>query len=380
VPDFNLLLSKLRHKVRQMTIDDFFKKENGVFRIPGVNNDLVVNELTGELRVVDKDPEHYPSLVVLPYDFSKPAPSDMPEELVEFLGIVPPKYRDALLFELTSPLSFERQLFVNYIADDTEGGQANTLNTINEAFGSLYGNYVSWRSFNTSNSAFQYDNAYILDSLVIMVYLSGKPKKLAEFVKSPVITARYSHGMPFNVANRFPVIVNVDNYEYMPEPVLLKDAVIIPIIDTVLGKKDPNVPWVVRGGLFWNDEVRESIVLWLIHNVLLRYLRGERYKYANVFSPYKLADWEKHNAPDIGWSDFVDKFIYTTNNDSAWSVHMTIDDAYRIYLDWSFGQYLPLSPDQFKQAISRHAKDGKVCLYKPAVAKVLESHMEKSDK
>ncbi len=368
-PDFNLLLSKLRYKAPKKSVDDFFKKENGVYRIPGIKNDLLVNPLTGELKVVDKDPDNYPSLIALPYDFSKEPPSSMPEELREFLNITPPQFREALLFELVSPLTFERQLFVNYIVDNV----GNALNTINEAFGALYGNYIAWRGFKGSGVTYEEDNAYSLHALCILAYEVGSSKRLTEFIRSPVLTARFRYGARFSYKNRFPVIVNVDNYENMPNHQLLGDAMIIPITDTIVGKNYPGDAVRIVTGIYWGDEVRENIVLWLIYNVLIRYLRGEHKKYIGLFHIQRLIDWENHKAPKFGLDEFVNHFIYSLSENSPWSVGMTLDEAYQIYLKWIYGKFMPLSFNQFKIAMGYYMEDGKIYLNKSEVAKLLTS-------
>ncbi len=214
-------------------------------------------------------------LTELHCDVSKQPPESLPDPLVEFLGITTPEYRDALLFELTAPLAFKKQLFVNVVTKDS----INALNTINEMFGALYGNLIEWRGFQESDDQFLLNNAYLVGKRVVIVYTSGKARKFAEFVESPILQARSESDGFFTIINSYPVILSVDNVDDLPDPGIMKDAVVIPIVDTVVGKKDPHNPLRTVTGIYLNDDAREAVLLWLAYNVLPRFLNGEVKKY-----------------------------------------------------------------------------------------------------
>jgi hypothetical protein len=359
-------VDEIKRRAPRVKPDDFFKIENGTYRIFGVKNDLMVNINTGEIKVVDKDPINYPSVYALPYDLSKKPPTEMPNELKQILTITPPQFQDALLFELTAPLAYQKQVFVDYIVDYW----AEALDTINNVLHQLY--WDEEKLMAVGEYWTEFDKAYFFDKLFIYSYCPGKSKGLKEFIDTSIITGKFKYHAPFSFRNRFPITIVADYYKDMPDHTVLKDAIIIPITYTVIGTPDPtDISGKVRF-IHWSHETRENIILWLIYNVLPRYLRGEHKKYMNLFSLETLKEWEKYGSPDDGVYRFTKEFIYEecTVEYKAHSIIMTTENAYQIYLKWGYGKYMPASQRQFLEKLGSSVKDGKVCVKKNAIASI----------
>ncbi len=282
-----LAVKEVMKRAPKYSPDVFYKNEGGVYRIPGKKNDLLVNPNTGELRAVERDPINYPSVIALPYDFSKNPPKEMPEELKEVLTITPPSFREALLYELVSPLTFQKQLFVNYIVDKHYEAQY----TLNEVFETLYARAIGYSNFFEPGISRECMYSDLIWQFAIHSYLFHTSEIIKSLMESPMIVGRikYHHNVVFR--NRFPIIIDVTDNRDLLDPNLIEDMVIIPITDTVLGKRDPRYGGLERWCLNWSEETKEEIVLWLIHNVLIKSLRGGYKNYMDIFPKETIISW-----------------------------------------------------------------------------------------
>ncbi len=365
-------VKEVKRRAPRIKPNDFFKNENGVYRIPGIKNDLLVDPNHDTLKVVDKDPVNYPSTIALPIDFTHTPPKEMPKELQQILTITPPQYQEALLFELVSPLSFQKQPFINYIVDYW----AVALDTISGVIRNLYGNLVQWREFWNSHINNTLFNAYLLDEPIVYAYIPGRLSALKKFVFSPELICKFKYHAQFTLKNRFPIIMTVDSYKDMPEPLIIENSIIIPITYTVVGTPDPDEPTRKINGIYWDAEIREKILLWLIHNMLLRYLKGEYKKYMHLFSKETIMEWEKRGEPNNGVVAFATPNILEAHGPppNGFIDVTDINDVYSLYLKYTFGKYMPVSLRQFKEALESYTHHMKFYLNTLALESLKEEH------
>jgi hypothetical protein len=329
-----------------------FDNDDGItYYIPFQNADLEVNRKTGAMRILEKDPVNRPFTSVLKYNINNDYQTPMPRELEELLSLVPPSFRETLLFELVSPLGFlgTRRIYVNFSRVGSTG-KTTLLHRIEE----LYEDLVVWSDPSALGERFERSSFIGKSVILIDEYDSGGVKIKSEFKKlasNNSLRVEVKHGPILNIKNRLALIVNSNSLRFdSSDLALLSRLVIVPFIKNFDGSSpvDP-----------WDKQIRERIINWLIKNILPRYFVKEPKKYPIN----NLIMWTESARKGEHPYHYVDEFLRNNAYDSEVShgILMPLREAYEYYLLWTDEMnYLPVSFEEFVDQLEfLFARDGK---------------------
>ncbi len=316
-----------------------FEHDDGtVYYIPTIDKDIEVNRDNGNIQILEKDPINRPSLIALPYRISNIDSTEMPLELQELLTLVPPSFRETLLFELVSPLAFmgTRRIYVNFSRYGGTG-KSTLLRRIEE----LYGDLVVWTEANALDGRFE-KSAFIGKSAILIdEYDGGGLRTKREFkmlASGNSLRVEIKNGPILNIKNRLSIILNTNSLRFdETDQALHKRLIIIPFIKNFNTDK-PVKPW--------DEETRKRILKWLIKNVLPRYFTKEpkRYPLENIAKWLSSAKLGEH--PYDGIEEFLDKLCY--KGEEKHGVLVSLEKAFNYYLLWTdMVDYIPVSYQEF---------------------------------
>ncbi len=351
--------------------------------IAGHYNDLVIDDEAGEIKVVERDRFKRPALVELEYDFSEKPPEEMPEELKRVLSITPPQYQEALLYELVSPLlrvHFPQYVFINY---NNSLLHYEALNVINEALKQLYNNTRNGLVYVTSDYELFHQRICKTDymdrkamfrdidflekqAIVIEITKHSLAKKVCELVTARDITIKYKEKKTPPFFNNFTYILNVANaLDLGPVNTVINSSIVVPVT------KELDSYEVER----WEFDTREKIVLWLIHNRLLKYRKGVSPTDLGALSGEALWVCIDNKKLDYGLNDFIRGFVCADSQTDSQTL-MPTEVVYDLYLKWSYPKYIPVSFYEFERIMWRRnlIQNEKICVSKKALESLKEEH------
>ncbi len=331
-------VAEMTHRGYDMSI---FEHDTGdTYILPFRDKDVLINRVTGETKVLDKDPLGRPVNMALPYNFSimNGIDAGMPAELEELLTLVPSTHQMEFLFELASPLvmSGTRRIYINFSRVGATG-KTTVLNKLRE----LYGDLVAWANVNTLGERFE-NSLFLGRSAVLLDEYEGAGlrarREFKELASGNELRIEVKNGPILNQKNKLTVIMNTNVLRFKgADDALLNRFIIIPFIRNF--PVDNPVP-------SWSPETRARIIAWLVRNILPQYFKRDIKKY----SIYKLKDWaekaERDEPPEDGLDEFLRYYFY--KHEEKPGVLISLEQAFKYYLLWADQVgYIPVSYQEF---------------------------------
>ncbi len=356
-PSLNLL-TEMKNKIQVQTVIEgdetiFSPRKGDIHYIVGRVKDIEVNRRTGEVRVLDKDPLGRPFLKRFPYDFSAETPEDMPKELEFMRRYTTPKFFDNILIMLASGLAFksDAQIFV-LISRDHGTGKSTFANILEKLFGRDLVAKVQPKHFYD-----QYVEAKLEGkSLMIMEEYRGGAETIDESLKrlaseDSTIPINRKHKEHIDIDNTVTIITSANGLSFhTDDQAFLRRLMITPF--THNWSRDEYPTWL-------NDQsTKERIIMWLIKNVLPRYLKQEL---KPVTYPIEtVTEWlSERKTPEDGIEDYLNDMYYPhCNPHNSESILVTLDKVFQYYLFWADRHnMLPASDAEFKVRLDRLKTD-----------------------
>ncbi len=352
VPHMNLL-SIIRNKVCELSksgkdLSVFEHDHRDYYYIPFRNVDVMVNRVTREVKMEQKDPINRPFLSALPYDIdSLDMLEPMPPELQELLSLVPPSFRETLLMEIVSPLVFtgSRRIFINY---SRIGGTGKS--TLLRRLSDLYLGLVAWTEADMLESRFE-KSILIGKSAVLIDEFEGTrlsiKRQLKTLASDNDLRIELKNGPILNIKNKLTVIVNTNTLRFETfDRALLQRIIVIPFIRNFRETDRPKE---------WSLETKIKIIKWLIKYGLPIYYGKEPKRYPLDQLQMWIEKAKMGEMPYDGIEDFLHMYFIKERKGER-EVNgklLTFEEAYSYYLTWTDRvDYIPVSFQEFVERVN----------------------------
>ncbi len=373
------LLNEMAKNIRKLTErpgdeDIFLPIKGNVFYLVGRVRDIEVNTITGEVRILEKDPINRPFIERLPYDFAIDPPKDPPEEFKIFEKYTTPKFLNNVLILLAKAFIYNG---LNYIFVIISRGHGTGKTSFFYILDTISGGKVIKVDPKHFKGQF-FESRLVNKTIMVLEEYRGRYEvindKLKEFAsRTTSIEGDKKFETGVKAKNMLTVAITTNKaefpWEFLVDLAFMSRVCFTPFVYYREGTPLPD--WVDPGDDKEKQLKREKVVLYTIMNIVPKVLRNEikPVSYNNAV----LIQWvdkkteedtekgikvAKLKPPD-GIDDFLEEMAYKDTSDANnYAVFMTLDDLFNLYLRWCDKKetYLPMSDAEFKNYLEYGAK------------------------
>ncbi len=331
--------------------------------LPGRIRDIEIDTITGEMRLLEKDPINRPFIKRMSYDFStlSDPPASMPRELEFLKKYTTPRFFVNILAMIAKAVlpRGEDIIFINYSRSHGTG-----KTTLFDVIDTLFGDVVARADIKDFYYQF-FESTLIGKTLLLLEEYEGYSPTVNKKLKVFASDRGRIEGMvkfrneKVKAPNTLAVVLNMNRLklseEFLEETAFMQRIVVTPF--THKWRKEEFPEWAHPVKSETEDkykEVKEKLVIWIVKNLVPEFIKGKLKPVS--YSRSTIRRWVEHydGIPPVGLDKFLrEKAIEESEVKNKQAVFVPLDTAYYYYQLWCDAQvekgedYLPLTDEEF---------------------------------
>ncbi len=324
----------------------FLWDKGSIYYLPGRVRDIEINKVTGEVKLLEKDPVNRPFIKRMNYDFSADPPVTMPPEVNFLKKYTTPRFFVNILTLVAKAIVLQGldKIFINY--SRVHGAGKSSLFSI---IGDLFGDVVTKAT--VKDFYYQFFEATLVEkTILLMEEYKGYSEKVNNDLKDLASVNGTLEGevkfqtQKVKTKSTLTVALNMNALKLhessLKDEAFMQRLVVTPFTHIWSKEEYPQ----------WDEKQKEKVVLWIVKNLVPAYLTGklkpETYKMG------LLKEWiERYDGiPPEGIDIFLKNNAYKEENPKNTNgVFTPLTTAYRYYQMWcDSNDYLPVTDVEFE--------------------------------